>query len=117
MKVEVRKTDNEVIVVDFRGRLVAGPGEELLREVMNELLAEGWKKILLNLSEVPRIDSAGIGELVASVKLAKRFGCAVKVWLAGGRVRDVLELSQILPALDVYESEHGALTSFAESEH
>ena len=115
MKIEVRKVD-DVIIVDFRGRLVAGPGEELLREIMNELLAEGWKKILLNLSEVPRIDSAGIGELVASVKLAKRFGSACKVWLAGGRVRDVLELSQILPALDVYDDEQSALTSFAASE-
>ena len=116
MHVEVRKAEGEVLIVDFKGRLVAGVGEEILREVINELLAEGWKKILLNLSEVPRIDSAGIGELVASVKLARRFGTTVKVWLSGGRVRDVLELSQILPALDVYETEHGALTSFAEVE-
>lgn len=112
MRVEVRKADN-VIIVDFRGRLVAGTGEELLHEVMDELLAEGWTKILLNLSQVPRIDSAGIGELVASVKLAKRMGSAVKVWLAGGRVLEVLELSQILPALDVYETEKAALDSFA----
>ncbi len=111
MKVGVRKM-GEVIVVDFRGRLVAGTGEELLHEVMNELLAEGWKRILLNLTEVPRIDSSGIGELVASVKLAKRFGSTVKLWLSGGRVRDVLELSRILPALDVYEDEHDAIASF-----
>lgn len=112
MKVEVRRVDN-VIVVDFQGRLVSGVGEEILRDVMNELLAEGYKKILLNLSEVPRIDSAGIGELVASVKLAKRFECVAKVWLAGGRVLDVLTLSQILPALDVYMDEQSALASFA----
>ena len=115
MKVEIRKAD-DVIIVDLKGRLIAGTGEELLHDVMDELVAEGWKKILLNLTEVPRIDSAGIGELVASVKLARRFGTAVKVWLSGGRVRDVLELSQILPALDVFETEHGALSSFAEVE-
>lgn len=115
MKVEVRRVEN-VVIVDFRGRLVSGTGEELLREVMNELLAEGYKKILLNLSEVPRIDSAGIGELVASVRLSKRFECVTKVWLAGGRVLDVLELSQILPALDVYMDEQSALASFDDSE-
>lgn len=113
MKVEVRKAD-DVIVVDLKGRLIAGTGEELLHDVMDELVAEGWKKILLNLTEVPRIDSAGIGELVAGVRLAKRLGSAVKVWLSGGRVRNVLELSQILPALDVYDNEHDALTSFAD---
>ncbi|HEX9734753.1 MAG TPA: STAS domain-containing protein [Thermoanaerobaculia bacterium] len=112
MEVEVRKA-GDVIVVDLRGRLIAGTGEELLHEVMDELVAEGWKKILLNLTEVPRIDSAGIGELVAGVRLAKRLGSTVKVWLAGGRVRNVLELSQILPVLDIYDNEHDALDSFA----
>lgn len=115
MRVDLRKMD-EVIIVDLRGRLVAGTGEQLLHDVMNEIVAEGWKRILLNLTEVPRIDSSGIGELVASVKLAKRFGSAVKVWLSGGRVRDVLELSQILPALDVYDDETEALASFDPSE-
>lgn len=111
MKVELRKAD-DVIIVDLQGRLIAGTGEELLHDVMDELVAEGWKKILLNLTAVPRIDSAGIGELVAGVRLAKRLGSTVKVWLAGGRVRNVLELSQILPTLDVYDNEHDALSSF-----
>lgn len=111
MKVDVRQED-DVIVVDFEGRLVAGTGDELLREVVNELLAEGYKKILLNLAKATRIDSAGVGELVASIKLGKRFDSAVKVWLTGGRVRDVLELSHILPAIDVYDSEAEALASF-----
>jgi len=111
MKVDVRKED-DVIVVDFEGRLVAGTGDDLLREVVNELLAEGYKKILLNLAKTTRIDSAGVGELVASIKLGKRFDCVVKVWLVGGRVRDVLELSQILPAISVYDNEADALASF-----
>ena len=113
MEVDVRKSD-ETIIVDLRGRLVAGVGDELLRDVINELLAEGWKRILLNLTGVSRIDSSGIGELVASVKLAERFESSVKVLLTGGRVRDVLELSQLLPRLDVYEIEEEALAAFSD---
>jgi anti-anti-sigma regulatory factor len=37
--------------------------------VVNELVAENWKKILLNLSGVSSVDSAGVGELVASQTL------------------------------------------------
>src|SRR5262245_49670564 len=51
MHVEVRKVD-DVVIVDLQGRLLAGVGDEILRNVVNELLAEGWKKILLNLSGV-----------------------------------------------------------------
>ncbi|HXK60487.1 MAG TPA: STAS domain-containing protein, partial [Acidobacteriota bacterium] len=76
MHVDVRNAE-DVIIVDLSGRLVAGSGDVLLREVMNELVASGWKKVLLNLSEVDSIDSAGVGELVASIKKAERFGTTV----------------------------------------
>ena len=51
MKVDVRHV-GDVIIVDLEGRLVMGVGDELLRDVMNELVAEDWKKILLNLRPV-----------------------------------------------------------------
>lgn len=108
MHVDIRQTD-DVIIVDLQGRMVAGVGERMLRDVMNQLVAEGWKKILLNLSGVSWLDSAGIGELVASMKMASRFGVAVKLLRIGDRVKHVLSISQILPLLDVYEDEEEAL--------
>ena len=104
MHVDVRNA-GDVIIVDLSGRLIAGSGDVLLREVMNELVASGWKKVLLNLSEVNSIDSAGVGELVASIKMAERFGTMVKTLRIGDRVRHVLQISKILPRLDVYEDE------------
>lgn len=112
MHVDVRKSGEDAIIVDLEGRLVAGVGDELLREVMNELVAEGWEKILLNLSRVTRIDSSGVGELVASARLARRFGGSVKIVRLSEDVRRVLHLSQILPVLDIYDSEDEAIGSF-----
>jgi len=108
MQIDIRKAE-DAIIVDLTGRLVAGVGNEVLRDVMDELVAEGWKMILLNLSGVSWIDSAGIGELVASIKMAKRFGVAVKLLRMGDRVKHVLSISQILPLLDVFEDEEEAL--------
>ena len=108
MHVDIRQA-GDVIIVDLQGRMVAGVGERMLRDVMNQLVAEGWKKILLNLSGVSWLDSAGIGELVASMKMAGRFGVAVKLLRIGDRVKHVLSISQILPLLDVYEDEEEAL--------
>ncbi len=115
MRVDVRNVE-DVIIVDLKGRLVSGTGDQLLREVMNELLAGSWTKILLNLSEVTKIDSAGIGELVASIKLAERFGSRVKLLHVRGQIRDILELSQILPLLEIYESEQSAVEAFTETD-
>ena len=111
MQVDVREVD-DVIIVDLEGRLVGGGSEEVLRDVINEVVAKGWKKVLLNLSNVSWIDSAGIGELVAGIKLASRFGSSVKLLRIGDRVKHVLSVSRILPLLDVYENEQAAIDSF-----
>ena len=111
MDVEVREL-NEIIIVDLEGRLVAGTGAEQLQAVMNQLLASDWKKIILNLSEVTKVDSAGIGELVASSRLAQRFGSAVKLINLQGQVRQIFALSQLLPLMAIYYSEDEAITAF-----
>lgn len=115
MEVDVREVST-VIVVDLKGKLVTGVGDELLAAVMDQLLADGWTKILLNLSDVPAIDSAGIGELVASQQMAERFGGKLKVLRVGERVRHSLSLSQVLPLLDIYDDEAAALAAFESSE-
>ena len=111
MKVDVRNA-NDVIIVDLDGRLVLGVGDEILRDVMNELLAEEWKKIVLNLRKVTIMDSSGIGEVVASWKLAKRFGASLKLMRPAPQVQRTLRLTQILPLLEVYDSEEEAVASF-----
>jgi anti-sigma B factor antagonist len=111
MHVEVRKNE-EVVIVDMTGRLVGGIGDEILRNVVNELLAEDWKKILLNLSGVTAIDSAGIGELVASLKTASHLGASLRILNLNERVRTALHLGRLLPLFEVYGDEKAAVQSF-----
>ena len=111
MKVDVRHV-GDVIIVDLEGRLVLGVGVEILRDVINELLAEGWKKIVLNLREVTIMDSSGIGEVVAGWKLAARFGATLKLMRPGPHIQRTLRLTQILPLLEVFDSEEEAVASF-----
>jgi anti-anti-sigma factor len=112
MHVEVRKA-KDVVIVDLQGKLLAGVGDEILRNVVNELLAEGWKKILLNLSEVTSVDSAGTGELVASLKVSERFGAKLKLLNLHERVRKSLHLADLLPVFEVFDDESAALKHYA----
>ena len=112
MHADVRHAD-DVVIVDLRGDLVGEDGDELLRQIVDELVAEGWRKILLNLASVTRIDSSGVGELAASWKLANEFGASIKLLRPGDRVKYTLHLSQILPLLEVFDDEPTAVRSFA----
>jgi anti-sigma B factor antagonist len=114
MHVETRKS-GEIVILDLKGRLTAGLGDQILRESVDELLAEGWKRILLNLSEVSFLDSAGLGELVAGLKTAKRFGAELKLLNLGERVQSTLYMSRLLPVFEIYASEAEALAHFGKA--
>src|SRR5258706_8007386 len=111
MNIETRQK-GDVVIVDFQGRLAAGVGDELLSRLVEELLNEGHRKILLNLSDMDYIDSNGLGELVQSLKMSKRLGAHLVLLKPQDRVRKTLKLTNLLPMFSVYESEPDALKSF-----
>ena len=100
------------MIVDLAGRLIAGTGDELLRELINRLLAENRGKILLNLANVAGIDSSGVGELVASKKIVEHFGGALKLLEAKGNVAHVLDAGLLLPLFEHFTDEAAAVKSF-----
>ena len=111
MHVEIRE-NADVVVVDLKGKLTAGLGDQILRETIDELLAENRRKILLNLSEVSFLDSAGVGELVAGLRTAKRFGAELKLLRVGERVRSTLYMARLLPIFEMYGDEDEAVRNF-----
>lgn len=108
---EVRPA-GDVVVVDMKGKLTTGLGDQILRETLDELLAEGKRKILLNLSEVSFLDSAGVGELVAGLRTAKRFGAELKLLSKSDRVQSTLFMARLLPVFEMYREESEALQKF-----
>ena len=111
MHVEVRRR-GDVVILDLQGKLTAGLGDQILRETLDELLAENWRKILLNLSAVTFLDSAGLGELVAGLKTARNLGADLKVLKASERVKTTLSLARLLPVFEVHEDEEAAVRAF-----
>lgn len=114
MNIETRKK-GDIVIVDFQGRLAVGVGDEMLARLIEQLLNEGNRKILLNLSDMEYIDSNGLGELVQSLKTSKRFGASLRLLKPQDRVKKTLRLTNLLPMFSVYDSESEAIKSFADA--
>ena len=112
MHVEIRKTQ-DVVVVDLNGKLTAGLGDQILRDTVDALVADRWRKIVLNLSAVSFMDSAGVGELVAGLRRARKDGASLKLLNANERVHSTLYIAKLLPIFEIYASEKEALESFS----
>jgi anti-anti-sigma factor len=111
MHVNVRKA-GDVVIVDLDGKLTMGLGDQILRDTIDELLAEGWKKVILNLSKVTFMDSSGVGELVAGLRTSASFGARLKLVNASERAHSTLYVARLLPVFEIHRTEHEALEDF-----
>jgi anti-sigma B factor antagonist len=113
MKLDLREKRGVSILV-LAGRLAAGE-ESQLREAVDTLLAEDRNNILIDFADVTYMDSAGIGELVASHHTVQRFNGTLKILKPGKRIHDSLSLAMLLPIFEIFEDEDTAVASFDSS--
>jgi len=112
LSVETRN-HGDVIVVHCRGRIVYRDEAAALSRVVNELLHQGTR-LVLDLSDVSAMDSAGIGELALLQTWAQQRNADLKCAGASTVVRTLLDLTNLDSVLDVHPSVNEALDSFRE---
>ena len=108
----VERTVSDVTVLDLKGKMTLGEGDELLKDKINSLLASGKKKLLLNLDAVPYIDSAGLGEVVRTYTTVSRQGGSLKLLNLTKRIEDLLSITKLLTVFDTFDSEAEAVKSY-----
>jgi anti-sigma B factor antagonist len=114
MQIEERNV-GDVKVLDLKGKITLGEGDELLKDKVNSLVNQGNKKIVLNLAEVPYIDSAGLGEIVRTYTTVSRQGGSLKLLNLTKRITDLLAITKLLTVFETFESENDAIKSFSAS--
>ena len=105
----------DVMILDLKGKITLGEGDELLKDKVNSLVNQGHKKIILNLADVPYIDSAGLGEIVRTYTTVSRQGGSLKLLNLTKRITDLLSITKLLTVFETFDSENDAVRSFSAS--
>jgi anti-sigma B factor antagonist len=103
----------DVVVIDVFGRITLGESSTAMREEIRALTGKGNKKVLLNLGDVPYIDSSGLGELVSGYTTLVHLGGALKLLGLTKQVTEVLQITKVYTLFEVHEDEAEAVRSFA----
>jgi len=114
LSVEANNHD-DVIVVHCQGRIVYRDEAAALSRVVGEILHEG-SKVILDLSGVSSMDSAGIGELALLQTWAQERNASLKCAQPSPVVGTLLDLTNLDSVLDLHATVESALQSF-HSEH
>jgi anti-sigma B factor antagonist len=101
-----------VTIATLEGRIDLGEGSVVFRDTIRTLLAKNRCRIILNLSGVRAVDSAGIAELISAYVPLKTRGGALKLLNPTKKVCAMLEITQLSKVLDVYFDENAAVNSF-----
>ena len=108
-----RHEEGSVTIIEPKGKITIGEGDVLLREEISKLLAENKKQLVLDLSGVSYMDSAGVGELVSVYTSVKNRGGELKLSCLTKKIKDLLQITQLMTIFDTHESTPEAVRSFS----
>jgi anti-sigma B factor antagonist len=109
----VEKESGGVTILGLSGRITLGEESNQLRSHIKEMLAEGSKRLVLDLGDISYIDSAGLGTLVAGFTSSQSQGAVMKLANLTKRFREQLNITKLVTVFDVYDSVDAAVKSFA----
>lgn len=112
MQIEQRQVGS-VMILDLKGKITLGEGDEALKDKINSLILQGHKKMLLNFGDVPYIDSAGLGEIVRTYTTVSRQGGQLKLVNLTKRITDLLSITKLLTVFETFDNEAEALKSYS----
>jgi anti-anti-sigma factor len=111
LEVSSRESDG-IHFLQIQGRLTIGEPSEHLNGFTQHLLQQGARKMVVNLTSIPQIDSSGISSLVKlSISLARQGG-GLHLVCGPGRVRDALTVTRLVEAIPTFDSEAAASAGF-----
>src|ERR1700752_152722 len=102
LQISVRES-GDVTILDLRGRATIGVDSDLLISHLQSLVANGVRKLLLNLAAATQLDSSSIGAIMGTYVSLRRQGGSLKLLCPRGRVRTVLRVIRLLDTIPTFE--------------
>jgi anti-sigma B factor antagonist len=113
MKIDVNDAGG-VTIIEPQGKITIAGGDVALRHAVERVITGGGTKVLVNLSNITALDSSGLGELIASSKLAESHGARIKLLDLDQRTTKLMTMTRLVGLFEIHEDQEAALASFAE---
>jgi anti-sigma B factor antagonist len=107
-QISFRRLDDTTIL-DLEGRIVLGPITDVLSNTLQELIAKGARKLLLNMKGVTQVDTTGISSIVRAFVSMQRAGGKFGLFNLSERVRLILDMTRLLNVIPNSPNEAEAL--------
>lgn len=109
---ELNKRENEgMVFIDIIGEIdLYNAGS--LKETLNEFVAAGKHRVILNMENVPYIDSTGIGVMLSLMRQFRQRQGDLKLAVLSPAVKKVFQLTNLTNFFSISDSEKAAIVAF-----
>jgi anti-sigma B factor antagonist len=102
----------DVVVVDLEGKVTTGEPITQIKQVTRRLVADGSRRVLLNLEKVTYTDSSGLGEIIACYSILREHEGMLKLVQVPPRVLELLRITKLDTVVEIFDSEDEGVDSF-----
>ena len=101
-----------IAVVEPKGSLVGGDVLDDLKTTSHDLLAQGNRRLVIDLSNVDLVNSTGLGSLISLNSAFAEAGGHIKLCGLDKRIRNVFVLTRLSEVFDIEETQSEAVAVF-----
>jgi anti-sigma B factor antagonist len=113
-KLQIAQTEqNDITIVTLAGEITLDDGDLAFGRHIDQLVAAGGRKIVVDLSGVSYIDSAGVGMLVAESQRVSAQGGSMRLAHLTARSHHLLAMLKLKFVFEIYDDVDAAVRSFA----
>jgi len=113
MKIK-EKMERDIAILTITGNMMGGPETTALHDKIKSLMADGIKKVIIDLGKVKWMNSSGLGVLMASWGSLRKESGNLKLASISEKINSLLMITQLMQFFETYESVDRALASFTD---
>ncbi len=107
-----KRQRQDITILEPKGKITIGKGDVALRDSIQQVLDSGGRKILIDLGATKKMDSSGLGELVAAHATVTERGAELRLMNLSRKLKNVLGITQLITVYDIFDDEEEAVASF-----
>jgi anti-sigma B factor antagonist len=101
-----------VVVLEIKGQMIGGPEAAELQEAIKSNIVKGAKRFVLDLKEVDRMNSTGLGNLIGGLTTVRNAGGELKLAMVAEKIQSLLVITKLVTIFESYETVEEAIKSF-----
>jgi anti-sigma B factor antagonist len=108
----IEKEIDDIIIVTLKGKLILQADTDQLHDYIKSILDRDIKKIILNLKNLSRISSLGIGGILRALTIVREVNGDLRLTGLDSNIKNIFEITKLIGVIQIYDQNDQAMASF-----